>query len=156
MWIHSSTKSCRKYNSSARFAVVPTVWNNRSRNRNFHASSQDNISGQFHFSFRGHNLAFLLAWPYNTTLLPLGLGYKQSVRNISCQYCWLKTANSGVYSRYPQGNVTMCYDSLSIANAGVYWTTWYSPIKRHIQTIMTEMSSHGHGMHLIVLINTML
>jgi hypothetical protein len=30
--------------------VVPTVWNNCSRSRIFHASPQDNISGQTDFS----------------------------------------------------------------------------------------------------------
>jgi hypothetical protein len=30
--------------------------------------------------------------------------------------------------------------------------TWWSPTKCHIQTVMTEMNSHGHGMHLIVLV----
>jgi hypothetical protein len=65
---------------------------------------------------------------------------------------WLKKAHSGVYTRNPQGNATTCQDSLSIATAGVYWTTWWSPTKCHIQIIMTEMNSHGHGMQPIVLI----
>ena len=46
---------------SARFAVVPTGWSNCSHSRNFHASPQDNVSGQTHFSFLGHHLARLLA-----------------------------------------------------------------------------------------------
>jgi hypothetical protein len=33
-----------------------------------------------------------------------------------------------VYSREPQGNAT-CYDSLSIATAGVYRMTWWSLTK---------------------------
>ena len=142
--------------SSARFAAVPTVWNNCSRSRYFHASPQDSISWPTHFSFRRHFLTLPLAWPCNTKLLPLGLRYKQSMRNTSCQYCWLKTANSGVYSRDPQGKATTYYDSLSIATAGVYWTTWWSPTKWHIQTIMTEMNFHGHGIYPIVLVNIVL
>jgi hypothetical protein len=142
--------------SSARFAVFPTVWNNCSHSRNFHANLQENISGQTHFSFRGNYLALSLAWPCNNRLLPLGLRYKQSIRNMSCQYCWLKTANSGVYSRDSQGNVTTCCDSLSIATAGVCWTSWWSIRKCHIQTVMTEMDFHGHGMRPIMLINTLL
>ena len=47
----------------------------------------------------------------------------------------------------------LCYDSVSIVTAGVYWTTWWSPKKYHIQTIMIQMNSHGHGIYLLVLIN---
>jgi hypothetical protein len=86
--------------------------------------------------------------PARLTMLHL----KQGIPNTSCQCCWLKTANSRVYLRDPQGNATVCYDSLFIATAGVYWTTWLSPTKFHIQTIMTEINSHEHGMHLLVLI----
>jgi len=42
-------------------------------------------------------------------------------------------------------------DSLFIATAAVYCMTWWSPSKCHIQTIMTEMNSHGHWMYPIVL-----
>ena len=92
------------------------------------------------------------AWPCSNRLLPLELCYKQVTRNMSCQYWWLKTLNSGMYSKNPQGNATTWYDSLSITTAGVYWMTWWSTSKCHIQTIMTEMNSHGHGKHPIVLI----
>jgi hypothetical protein len=34
----------------------------------------------------------------------------------------------------------------------VYWMTWRSHTKCHIQTIMTAVKSHGHGMHQRVLI----
>jgi hypothetical protein len=34
----------------------------------------------------------------------------------------------------------------------VYWKTWWSPTKCHIQTVMIQMNSHGHGMYLLVLI----
>jgi len=62
-----------------------------------------------------------------------------------------KTSNSGVYARKLQGNITVCYDSLlhhdcrSVLNNMVV-------TKCHIQTIMTETNSHGHGVYLIVLI----
>jgi hypothetical protein len=91
------------------------------------------------------------ALPCSNRLHPLGLGYKQVTRNMSCQYWWLKTPNSGMYSKNPHGNAKR-YDSLSITTTGVYWMTWWAPSKRHIQTIMIEMISHGHGMHPIVLI----
>jgi len=35
-----------------KFAVVTTRWSNCSHSRNFHASPQDNISWQTHFSIR--------------------------------------------------------------------------------------------------------
>jgi hypothetical protein len=35
-------------------------------------------------------------------------------------------------------------------------TTWWSPTKCYIQTIMNKTSSHGHGMHPIVLMNILL
>ena len=108
----------------ARFVVVPTRWSNSSHSRNFHASFRDNVSGQSHFLFWGHQLACLLTWPCSTRLLPQGSWFKQGIRNMSCQYCRLKTANSGVYSRDPQGNVT-CYEAFSIVTAVVYWMAWY-------------------------------
>ena len=40
----------------------------------------------------------------------------------------------------------------SATTARVYWKTWWSPTKCHIQTTMKERYSHGHGMHPIVLI----
>jgi hypothetical protein len=46
---------------TARFAVVPTRLSNCSHSRIFHASPQDNVSGQTHFLFRGHHLARPLA-----------------------------------------------------------------------------------------------
>jgi len=121
--VHSHTRNISLQwvtSSLARFAVVPTRWSNSSHSRNFHASLQDNASGQSHFSFRGHHLARLLTWPCSTRLLPLGPWY-----NTSCQYCWIKIANSGVYSRDPQGNATTCYESLSIVTARAYWMTWH-------------------------------
>jgi hypothetical protein len=41
---------------------------------------------------------------------------------------------------------------LTIMTEGVYWTTWRAPTMCHIQTVMTQMNRHGHGMHPIVLI----
>jgi hypothetical protein len=122
------------------------------RNLAHGTSPQDYVSRQTHFSFRWHHLARPLAWPCSNRLLPLGLHYKQVIRNTSCQYWWPKTMNSGVYSKNPQRNATMCYDSLFIATAGVYWMTWWSPLKCHIQTITTEMNSQGHRTHPIGLI----
>jgi len=42
---------------STRFAVVPTRRSNCSHSMKFHASPQDNVSRQIHFSFQGHHLA---------------------------------------------------------------------------------------------------
>jgi len=138
--------------SLARFDEVPTRWRNCSHNRNFHANPQDNATGQTHFSFRANHLARPLVWPCGTRLLSLGLLYKQGIRNTSCQYCWLTTANSGVYSMDSQENATTCYDSFSIATTGMYWTTLWSYTGCHIQPIMTEMNRNGYGMQPIVLI----
>jgi hypothetical protein len=94
-----------------------------------------------------------LTLQYQTTTSGAVLETKSiSVWNTSCQYLWPKTPNSGVYSGDSQGIATTCYSSLFIATAGLYWTMWWSPTKCHIQTVMTEMNSHGHGMHLIVVI----
>jgi hypothetical protein len=57
-----------------------------------------------------------------------------------------------VYWRDPQGNAATRYDILSIVTAGVYRTTWWSHTNCHFKTVMTEVNSHGRGMHLIVLI----
>ena len=105
-----------------------------------------------HFSFWGHHLPRPLAWSCSTRLLPLGLRQKQGIRNISCQYWWFKTANSGVYSRDLSGNATAGYDKLSMATAGVYWTSWWSFTKCHIKTLMISMNYHGHILYLLVLI----
>ena len=45
----------------------------------------------------------------------------------------------------------MWWDILYIATAGVYWTTWQSPTKCHIQRVI-NMNSHGLGMFQSVLI----
>jgi hypothetical protein len=90
-------------------------------------------------------------WHCSTRLLPVVLCLKQGLWNTSCQYWWLKTQSSRLYSKNPQRNATTCYYSLSIATAVVYWRTW-SPKKCHIQRVMTEMNYHGYGMHPIVLI----
>ena len=124
---------------------------NCSHSINFYASPQDSISGQTHFSFRGRHLARPLVWPCSTRLLSLGLRSKRGTRNTSCKFCWLKTTNSVVYSKNPQGNATPCYYSLTIATAGLYWTIWCSPTVCHIPT-MNEIISHGHGMHPIILL----
>jgi hypothetical protein len=57
-----------------------------------------------------------------------------------------------VYSRDLQGNATTCYDILSIVTAGVYRTTWWSHTNCNFKTVTTEMNSHGHGMHSMVLV----
>jgi hypothetical protein len=65
----------------------------------------------------------------------------------------LLTYNSKFWSVFKgsQGNATFC-DSLSITTEGIHLTTWWSLTKCHIQITMTEMTSHGCGMHSIVLI----
>jgi hypothetical protein len=50
----------------------------------------------------------------------LDLHQKLVTRNTSCQYRWLKIANSLVISRDPWRNATTCYDIHSTATAGVY------------------------------------
>ena len=71
---------------------------------------------------------------------------KQGTGNTPCQYWWLKTENSRPYS-----NATSC-DILSIASAWRYWTTWWSPTKHHIETVMIYLKSNGHGIYLPALI----
>jgi hypothetical protein len=39
-----------------------------------------------------------------------------------------------------------------MATAGVYWTSWWSPTKCHIKTLMISINYHGHGLYLLVLI----
>jgi hypothetical protein len=68
---------------------------------NFHASSQNNISGLTNFSCCRHHLTCPLAWSYTTRLFPLELHQKQGIQNMSCQYWWMKTANLGGYLRGP-------------------------------------------------------
>jgi len=38
----------------------------------------------------------------------------------------------------------------SFMSAGVYWMTWWSPTRCHIQTVMINMKSHRHGMYLLL------
>ena len=49
--------------SSAKFAAVPTRRSTCLQSTYFHASPQDNVIGQAHFSFREIYLAHPLAWP---------------------------------------------------------------------------------------------
>jgi hypothetical protein len=54
-----------------------------------------------------------------------------------------------------KGSPRQCYNMLRQPfhrNCKSVLTTWWSKTKCHIQTVMTQMNSHGHGMHLIVLI----
>jgi hypothetical protein len=74
---------------SARFAVAPTRWSNCSHSINFHASPQDSVYGQTHFSFWGHHLARMLAWLCRTRSLPLGLHLKQGMQNMSYLKQWI-------------------------------------------------------------------
>jgi len=63
---------------------------------------------------------------------------------MSYQFWWLKTANSEMYARNPPKTAVTCYDIPSTAIAGLYWMTWWSPAKCHIQTVIINMNSHGH------------
>jgi len=77
--MQSGIKSCWKhfcvlsYILVSKFVVVTTRWSNCSHSRNFHASSQDNISLQTYFSFRdntwpapspGHAVPDYVLWGY--------------------------------------------------------------------------------------------
>jgi hypothetical protein len=49
-----------------------------------------------------------------------------------------------------KGSPRKCYKILwqpSFATAGVYWATGWSRTEWHIETIITEMNSHRHGVH---------
>ena len=118
---------------------------------------------RFLHKFQGHCFqaySFLVAGtlPGSPTCLilryqiPLGLCHKQSIWKRSYKYLWLKTVNLGMFSKALQENATTCFDILSIATAGVYWMTWWSPTKCHIQTVMINMNAHENGIFLSVLI----
>ena len=49
----------------------------------------------------GHYLVRPLAYLQVTEYIFSGLRHKRGMRNTSCQYWWLKTANSRVYQRGP-------------------------------------------------------
>jgi hypothetical protein len=76
LWTYFSIRDGTQVNSD--------VWNNRSHSAHSHASSQDGVSRQNHFSFRGHQTVRPLAWGgVSTKLLPVELSQKQGKRNPS-------------------------------------------------------------------------
>jgi hypothetical protein len=88
----------------------------------------------------------LLTWSFSTRLLSLGLRQKQNVQDMSCQYWWLETANSGVHSRNTSWN-PMCYGNYAVSTAGVCWTK-RSPWWCHIQTVTLKRSSQWKWIYL--------
>jgi len=69
------------------------------------------------FLISGHYLACLtMQYQTNSSGSTLKARYMKYVLPIFCH----KASNSGVYKREPQGNATMCYDSLCITTAGVF------------------------------------
>ena len=95
-----NTEPCQvmlETSSSTWFAMIPKGLSNCPHSADLDASSQDSISRNTHFSFRVH-IWPVSFWSCSTRLPYLGLRQKRGIRNMSCQYWWLQTENSGVHS----------------------------------------------------------
>jgi hypothetical protein len=65
-----------------------------------------------------------------------------------CHLARLITVNSRAYLTDHERIATMCYDTLSIVNAEVYWMIWWSATKCQIETEMITVNSYRHGLYL--------
>ena len=112
--------------------------------------THNDVSNCYHSTFPSqcfHTNSFLVprtspgppASSCGTALLPLGIRpevYRTRPANIhDLKQRVLK------FIQIPWGNTKTCYDLLSIATAGVYWTTCWSP-RCHIQTIIINRDTN--------------
>ena len=130
--------------------MFPTGWSNCPHGTDAMQVLSTMFPGRLISCFGGYHLAHPLAWSCSTRLLPFGFWQKQGRRNKICQYWQLKPASLGVYSRVLEGKATMSQqpfhrDCRCVLNS-------MEVTKCHIQTVMIQMNSHGHGMYLLLLI----